>query len=88
MMKEIPKDVISLVSLIKEKYPTYDLGDDYFPLIKYLYHEMCDEYLVVTLSFFTSKPLHEIENDIYCTASMNIDISKITLNLNIDFENL
>lgn len=87
-MNKIPQDVIFLIKLIKEKYPDCDLKDDYFPLIKYLYDEMCDEYLILTLSFFTKKPLHEIENDIYDITSMNIDTSNVALKLNIDFESL
>lgn len=87
-MKQLPADIARLIAILKEKYPQNEVGADYFPLIKYLYDELCDEHLVAVISLFSQKPPHEIENDIYQSAAMFIDISEISSKLNIDFENL
>lgn len=87
-MKKLSADIARLIAILKEKYPQNEVGDDYFPLIKYLYDELCDEYLVAVISLFSQKPPHEIENDIYQSCTMKIDISAISTKLNIDFGNL
>lgn len=77
-MTQLPADVIHLIATLKAKYPQNDVGDDYFALIKYLYDELCDEYLVAVMTHFSQKPCHEIENDIYQSCTMDIDTSKMS----------
>ncbi len=83
-MKNFPKELTHLYStynMLKKTYPNFDLGDDYFMVIRLLYDEMSDRNLAKVLEFFSSKNSHEIINDIYKSCDMKLDCNLVKIKL-------
>lgn len=83
-MNELPEHLSYLSStyqMLKKTYPNFDVGSDYFMVIKLLYEEMSDRNLALIIDIFSTKESYEIINDIYKAYDMNIDCSDVKIKL-------